>query len=187
MRIRWGKSGVAITLNIDPQLWEVIKLGASFVGALAITWLAVGWALRRFQREKAWERRFTTYVDAITAMAEMRLIIGIEIDEIESHREPTDEVREERSTRYRLAKRQFEQVEAVSGLLFPPHVAGRIANLTDQIARATATECGLYEVLNTEYSILDDAIHDIRNEARAALGLDSRWRRLLRRSKRGSS
>lgn len=159
------------SLNIDPQLWDVFKLVASFVGALAITWLAVRWALRRFQREKSWERRFNAYVDAITAMSEMRLIVGLDIDDIEHHREHADEVSEDRRERYRRAKRQLEQVEAIAALLFPPQVTSRLANLTDQIARATNVECGAYEVMNIEYSILDEAIHDIQTEARRALGL----------------
>lgn len=163
-------------MNFDPQAWDVIKLLLSFAGALLIGWIAVGWALRRFQREKSWERRFSTYVDAITAMGEMRLIVGLMIDEIEDDRSADEKIRKERWARYGVAKRQLEQVEAVSILLFPPHIAKLISDLNENLARQTSVACGLYPAMNNEYSLLDDAIHDLNQEARSSLGLDPRWR-----------
>jgi hypothetical protein len=166
--------------GLTPAEWELAKLGAQFVGALIITWCAVKWALRRFQREKAWERRFNAYADALTAISDMRLLAGMELDDIESHRDISEELRADRAGRYRLAKRQLEQVVAVSGLLFPAHVTVRLADLSNEIAQSAKAECGLYQAIDNEYSILSATLRALRDEAQLALGLDSRWKRLKR-------
>jgi hypothetical protein len=158
-------------MNIDTQLWDLIKLALSLGGALMLAWLTVGWALKRFQREKTWERRFNAYVDAITAMSEMRAVIGDRIDDIEFDRDPTDEMKKERTERYRMASRQLDKVIAVSGLLLKSDATRNVTTLNTRVSQAGTGQQDFYELLNCQYGVLDDAIHDIGQDAAHDLGI----------------
>lgn len=158
-------------MKIDPQLWDALKLVVSFGGALLLAWLTVGWALKRFQREKTWERRFNAYVDAITAMSEMRAVIGDRIDDVEFDRSVTEETKRERTERYRAATRKLDQVIAIAGLLFKSDVTGNLTSLNARVSQAGTGQQDFYALMNCQYSVLDDAIHDVGQDAATDLGI----------------
>ena len=152
--------------SMGPELVKALLQG---VIALAITYLAVRWALTRYKTEKTWERRLTAYADIVSALSEMRLVAGRSADDIEGMGEHGETTDAELVRRYRAARRNFEGASALAHLLLPEKTASLMVNL-DRELRAI-DEPDRWTAFNLEYSLLDDALHELIADGRKQLGL----------------
>lgn len=150
-------------------LFELVKLVAQLVGAIAVARLAVQWALRRYKTEKAWERRLDAYVAAVRCIADMRLVIGQWIDE-EIEARPSQPVKELlQKERYAQSLRQLEEGIAAGLLLLPESTTKLLAGLEGKLKRARAMQ-SYVEDLEAQYAILNDALAALIADGRHVLG-----------------
>ena len=148
-------------------VWECGKLMAQAITALAVARLAVRWALDRFKQEKVWERRLSAQAEILVALAEMRRVYGRWIDELEEHRNSTDELDREHRDRYRTAARKLEEAMPLAQLLLPPETSQMLHKLeNDRDKIYTGDQHSDY---NNHYSLLDDAIVELVNNGRQLL------------------
>lgn len=147
--------------------WEVVKLVAQALTALAVARLAVRWALSRFKQEKVWERQLAAQSDILVALAEMRRVYGRWIDELETHSKSNEDADREHAERYRAAKRKLEEAIPLAQLLLPTEVT-RVLNKLEQ-DRENLYTGDQYDDYNRHYSLLDDAIAELVQDGRQLL------------------
>ena len=151
----------------EALVWECIKLAAQAITALVVARLAVRWALSRFKQEKVWERRLSAQAEIIVALAEMRRLYGRWIDELEMHRNSSEEVDREHRDRYRAAARRLEEAMALAQLLLPAETGRVLVKLErDRDSLYTGDQ---YEDYCKNYSLLDDAINTLVQDGRLLL------------------
>ena len=153
-------------------LIEVCKLIAQFFGAFLIARLAVRWALRRYKSEKTWERQLSAYVDAVTALSEMRQVVGSWSDEVLEHRSTTPEHDAELRDRYQKSKRRLDEGVAAALLLLPKDTAKLLSGLEREIQRSREGYDQLLD-LDSQYEVLDKALKRLIAEGRRVLETDA--------------
>jgi hypothetical protein len=111
-----------------PEHWlfESIKLVAQLVGALVVARLAVEWALRRFKKEKSWEKRLQAYTDVILAIGEMLAVKKALLEEIEQMFVWSASYKDELNRRYQISRIKLEESRAMASLLLPDETAATI-------------------------------------------------------------
>lgn len=150
---------------------ELVKLALQFGGALIVARLAVKWALNRYKSEKTWERQLTAYADAVTAVSEMRLVVGRWIDDEFEDRSDSDERKAEHSQRYRSARRQLEEGLAAAVLILPDQTSHGLKQLLIDIDNAPHADTYL-DHLEGQYSLLNQASKVLVEQGRRNLGFD---------------
>lgn len=146
---------------------EAVKLIAQLLGAILVARLAVRWALSRYKTEKTWERRLSAYVEVVTALSEMKLIVGLWIDAIErAHLLRSDEPAQRE--RYQSAKRRLDEATATAQLLLPPTTYKRLLTLDVEMEKAQRFK-DQYEDLNNQYAVIEETLSSVLAEGRADL------------------
>lgn len=154
----------------DNWLFETIKLAAQLAGALLVAWLAVRWALQRYKREKAWERRLQTYADIVQVLGDMISIQLRWIDELEGQGRFSEEYRAKLSERYQTARFKLDEVRSHAMLLLPDETNGTIRWLYASMDQAPTND-GPYEYHSTVQESLNYALVEILEQGRKTLGV----------------
>jgi hypothetical protein len=157
------------TMQTEILIFETIKLGMQFGGALLIARLAVSWALKRYKSEKAWERKLAAYVDAVTALSEMKLVVGRWIDELEQRRSTSPDWDEIQYKRYQAARRRLDEGVATALLLLPAKTTKVLTGLTRSIDSCKQGQDQHLELEN-EYDVLNQALKQVIEFGRENLG-----------------
>jgi hypothetical protein len=157
-------------MDNNTLIFESAKLLLQFAGALVIARLAVNWALSRYKSEKTWERRLSAYVDAVTAISEMRLVTARWYDEILEHREPTEENRNIRQERYQKARRRLDDGIAAARLLLANSTADALEDLERKLER-NGNQGDLVEALDNEIGHLTEALNLLIEQGRRSLAI----------------
>ncbi len=155
----------------ETLLLETGKLAIQFLGAIVIARLAVMWALNRYKSEKTWERQLAAYVDAVTALSEMRLVVGSWYDELIGALLVSSDNNGHHRERYNASKRKLEEGVAAARLLLPPDTAMLLAGLNRDMENARKGRDQV-EDLDRQYAILDRALNRLIDEGRTVLGRD---------------
>jgi hypothetical protein len=150
-------------------LLEAGKLAVQFLGAIVIARLAVIWALNRYKSEKTWERQLAAYVDAVTALSEMRLVVGSWYDELIGALLMSSDNNGAQRERYNASKRKLEEGVAAARLLLPADTAKLLAELNRDMENARKGHDQV-EDLDRQYAILDQALNRLIDEGRSVLG-----------------
>lgn len=158
-----------MTLSWGHVLFELAKVLMQGAVALLVGFFAVRWALKRYKSEKTWERRLSAYADIVSALSEMRLVVGRWADEMESGREYNQSISPEMRGRYSAARRAFEGSSALARLLLPEDTHTLITKLDQDIA--AIDEPDRWTAVNIEFSLIDDALHTLTAKGRTELGL----------------
>jgi len=102
------------------QFWgELAKMAAQFVGALAIAWLAVRWALGRYKTEKLWERQTAALFDLLTAVAEVQRVNSEWLQQELLKHNFTEKYSERLSSAYWNGKQRIDEVASITDILLP--------------------------------------------------------------------
>ncbi len=151
---------------------EIGRLIIQFGGAIVIARLAVTWALDRYKSEKTWERRLAAYVDVVSALSEMRLIVGRWYDEVILRRDvPTEQDAAQRE-RYQSSKRRFDEGVAAALLLLPKEVSESLSEIERGIERSRKGHSE-EEDLDNLYGVLDEGLKRLVVGGRRILGVAS--------------
>lgn len=110
----------------------LLTAGASFVGA----WLAAQFALRRFYREKVWERKTAAYTAIFEALYQMGRWFEEHIGELAMDRELPQERRTELFKQSRVAEAQLGTRLASETWLIPDPIRVRIEDGLIDLRRA---------------------------------------------------
>ena len=151
---------------------ELVKLALQFSGALIVARLAVKWALNRYKSEKTWERQLSAYADAVTAISEMRLVVGRWIDDEIENKQASEERNAEHAQRYRSARRRLEEGLAAAVLILPNQTSDGLKQLMIDIDNAGRGDNYLDD-LESQYSLLNQTSNDLIEQGRKYLGLGS--------------
>ncbi len=149
---------------------ECVKLAIQFVGALLIARLAVRWALNRYKSEKTWERRLGAYVDAVTAISEMRLVVGKWFDHAIMRLEISEEYNKIQGDRYKAARRRLDEGVATGLLLLPRESAELLSDLTQSLDDSDHFNT-MEDALDHDYGLLNKALGTLIAQGRTVLGV----------------
>jgi hypothetical protein len=150
---------------------ELAKLTLQLLGALIVARLAVKWALNRYKSERTWERQLSAYADAVTAVSEMRLVVGRWLDDEMEDKSDSEERKAEHEQRYRLARRRLEEGLAAAVLILPNRTADGLKQLMIDIDNAPRAET-YFDHLEGQYSLLNQASNKLIEQGRLNLGLE---------------
>jgi hypothetical protein len=156
-------------MQTEILIFETIKLVIQFGGAMLIAKLAVSWALKRYKSEKAWERKLAAYVDAVTVLSEMKLVVGRWIDELEQRRSASTDWDEMQYKRYQSARRRLDEGFATALLLLPAKTTDVLTEL-DRSIDSCKQGYDQYLDLENEYHVLSQALKRVIEFGRENLG-----------------
>jgi hypothetical protein len=159
-------------MNKELIIIEFIKLMLQLLGALVVARLAVKWALSRYKSEKTWERQLSAYADAVTAISEMRLVVGRWIDDEIQNKQTSEERDAEHAQRYQSAKRRLEEGLAAAVLVLPNQASDGLKQLMIDIDNARRGENYLDD-LESQYGLLNQTSNKLIVQGRKYLGLGS--------------
>lgn len=118
----------------SPHFWgEVAKMAAQFLGATAIAWLTVQWALGRYKTEKMWERETTEILGLLSTLSELEDLISEwlsnEHDHLSHHAPPPKEKSDARRQRYVMARNQLRSARALADVILPEEFGAEFEDL----------------------------------------------------------
>ena len=148
---------------------ETVKLIAQLGGALFVARVAVRWALERYKSEKMWERHLAAYVDVVTALAEMKRVLGVWEEYILRISQPSDEQATAQRERWSAASRRFEEVAATAQLLLPGEIAGLLARAERDLDSA-GVNLDEYRANEAQYEVVNSTLKEVISHGRRALG-----------------
>lgn len=154
------------------QAWQLVVL--PFIAAALGAWLTAHFSLRRFFREKEWERKTQAYTAIFETLHDMRAWFDEHWDAEAAGREIPKEKQEELGKRYRGAKAVLQRRLAAETWLLPEEYITRIRTMM----RALSKNHGSFvEDLDQGSAAMSSAISDLRRMVRRDLKLEGkRWR-----------
>ncbi|MBD8065627.1 hypothetical protein IC608_09075 [Devosia sp. PTR5] len=94
-------------------------MAMQFLGAIAVAWLAVRWALGRYKSEKLWERRTAALFDLLTAVAEVQRVNSEWLLQELVRHDFNSTYAERLSSAYWSAKQRIDEVASIADILLP--------------------------------------------------------------------
>jgi hypothetical protein len=149
---------------------ELAKLVIPSLTAFIVAMLAVLLSLKRYKLEKIWERQLAAYTDVCVALGEMKTVVGMLADNIDEGDKKDKEWHKFHNERYRDARRNLSTTVAISDLILPASTRSLLAKLENDISSLGYLK-DRYDAYNNEYGIIDDALGELVELGRDALGL----------------
>jgi hypothetical protein len=122
--------------------WALIT---SVVGSFAGAWLAAQFALKRFYKEKVWERKTAAYTAIFEAVHDMSTWFDQHFNAMIQSRDIPEERQSELATAYQAAKKTFERRLTAETWLIPDEIRKRLDDMQyaldqlNNLSRATAS------------------------------------------------
>jgi hypothetical protein len=127
-------------IDITPYLPALLAAIASFVGA----WLAAQFALRRFYREKMWERKAAAYTTIFEALHQMYGRFDVEYHAELVGRPLTPKEKKELGTKYREIKDNMYKTVAGQTWVISRQSSALLLKLDNELGRPRESELDLY-------------------------------------------
>ena len=112
-------------MDISAFVVPILSMLGSFFGA----WFAAHFALRRFYREKVWERKTNAYTAIFEAIHDMGTWFDEHFDSMVRHKEISEEQQHELTTTYQTARKTFERRLTSETWLIPDDIRKRLDDL----------------------------------------------------------
>jgi hypothetical protein len=151
--------------DLQPFLIPLLSAVASFIGA----WLAAYFALRRFYKERIWERKVEAYSAIFAALHDVDMWYSKQFDAMVEQREIPENERRKLQLAAIEAERDLEKRLASEIWLIPDHCRDRLVQLTRDLKNQTTTDWNEY--LSTGASVIHRGINDLRAMVRADLDI----------------
>lgn len=145
-------------------LVPLLSAVASFVGA----WLAANFALRRFYKERIWERKAAAYSAIFEALHIIEQWYDKHYDAYFEQRELPDEVTKKLRTNADAAEEDLERRLAAETWLIPTHCRERLTKLTNDLKKRDGD---WFAYLDTGVGAILKATNELREMVRADLGI----------------
>lgn len=142
---------------------EAAKLIVQAALVLGAAWLAVSLALRRYKKERLWDRKIQALADVLASLSAMEYVSKLWLEEEwePEHQPINSTAREERANRYREARWKLREAKSVAQMLWPEDVNAILSELEERIdsAAALAEHTGDYgEASQTEQNAIEEAV-----------------------------
>jgi hypothetical protein len=154
--------------NMTALLTALLSAAAAFVGA----WFAAHFALRRFYRERIWERRAASYTAIFDAIHDLRNWFDKQAASEVHGVEMTDANRETLSAAYRAAGSALRRRADSETWLISDAFRSRLEVLEQDLA---VRHTDWIDHIEGNLTALDGALNDLRTLARAELAVDRSW------------
>lgn len=155
-----------VHLRKDSTL-DIGQLAVSVFSAVISSLLTANIALKRFQREKMWERRADGYTAILEALHEMKAWYEEHEAMLYRDHDMDDDQKAVLSGRYQAAKLQLSRRVGGSKWLFSKEVFERIERLLKEVQMRGIRDW--YEVLEGGQYLTSQCIEDIERLARAEI------------------
>jgi hypothetical protein len=167
-------------LGTFQSAWQmfIVPFGAAALGA----WFTAHFSLRRFFREKEWERKTQAYTAIFEALHDMRIWFDEHWDAEIAGKQIPEEKQTELSAEYKKARVALQRRLIAETWLLPTACSDRLAAMTRELNKERET---FFEDLDEGYGAITKAIRDLRSMVRKDLELDRRewWSRYRRNEK----
>jgi hypothetical protein len=152
--------------------WQmfIVPFGAAALGA----WFTAHFSLRRFFREKEWERKTQAYTATFEALYDMRTWFDEHWDAEVGRKELSKERQSELAQDYGAARRTLQRRLTGETWLLPQECSHRLSAMTRELSKERET---FFDELDEGYKTITDTIKDLRAMVRKDLQLDrnARW------------
>jgi hypothetical protein len=108
------------------DFWTLLT---SVIGSFAGAWLAAHFALKRFYKEKVWERKTAAYTAIFEALHDMSTWFEEHFNAMVSHREVPEERQSELTVAYQVATKTFQRRLAAETWLIPDEIRKRLDDM----------------------------------------------------------
>jgi hypothetical protein len=156
-------------MDLQPFLVPLLSAVASFIGA----WLAAHFALRRFYKERIWERKVAAYSAIFAALHDIETWYSKHLGAHIKDRPIPDTVQEKLRLAANTAEDELERKLATETWLIPDHCRKRIAQLTADLSKQP-TSGDWVDYLTKGGWTIGTAINELRDMVRADLGIKSK-------------
>jgi hypothetical protein len=159
-------------LGAVPAVWQmvIVPFGAAALGA----WFTAHFSLRRFFREKEWERKTQAYTAIFEALYDMRIWFDEHFWAEIFHKELSMERQTELAQDYGATKRTLERRLTGEVWLIPEECRDLLIGMMDELSIKKDT---FFDEVETGYLIIRNTVDDLRPMVRKDLQLDrnARW------------
>jgi len=149
--------------------FEAVKLIAQLIGAAFVAWLTVTLALRRFKKEKSWERQIEAYLGIIRSLSDLRSVNVQELREMEMHADLSDDERAEQSRIYKEAQSKLNDYISIGAIVLPMKEVVELRGIFQEIQKSRNYE-DRYTDTDNEVGIIDKHIARMVRYGQAAVG-----------------
>lgn len=140
-------------------LWDFLKLVAQFLGAIAIAYLTVQWALVRFKSEKSWERQTTAYAEAVSSLRDLwRIVETLFQDELKTRNFSAIYLGKLQKRRKKALER-FQETAALATVILPDDISDVL--LIAEAGLANGYYESRYDELDSEIGIISRALEQL--------------------------
>jgi hypothetical protein len=167
-------------LGAIQSAWQmfIVPFGAAALGA----WFTAHFSLRRFFREKEWERKTQAYTAIFEALHDMRIWFDEHWDAEVAGKEIPKEKQIELSTEYKKARLTLQRQLIGETWLLPLECSDRLAAMTRELNKERES---FFDELDEGYGAITKAIRDLRTVVREDLQLDrGQWRSRYRKNEK---
>jgi hypothetical protein len=133
--------------------------------AVLTVWVTAIFALRRFYREKSWERKVDAYTSALTALFQMRLYAEINLSAVQGAQDLTTERGEELLVSWRKGHDDLRRVATIGTLLLSEHAATAIERLVEELDEGDRTTSP-FEYYDSRAALVQRCIRAVRDAAK---------------------
>jgi hypothetical protein len=147
--------------------WQmfIVPFGAAALGA----WFTAHFSLRRFFREKEWERKTQAYTAIFEALFDMRTWFDEHWDAEVKHKELSKERQSELAQNCGAARRTLQRRLTGETWLLPPECSDRLAAMMRQLNKERES---FFDELDEGYKTIADTVSDLRTTVRKDLQLE---------------
>lgn len=153
--------------------FEFLKLALQLIGAASIAWLTVNLALRRFKKEKSWERQIDAYLGIIRSLSDLRAVNERELREMELHADSSEEESAEQRAIYKSAKAKLNDYISIGSLVLPDREVMELSGIFSEIEKCRSYE-DRYVDTDHEVGIINRHIKTMVGYGKKAVGRTNR-------------
>ena len=154
------------------NLPALVAASAVLVAAIVSPWVAFLLSLRRFRRDRSWEREAQAYDSVIEALYRMKEILDYDLDSVARGRDVPDEVEAAHLEQYRCAKRQIIRAVQLGAYLMGADARARLQRYLLEMNQSGTAE-PWFESLALGAAATSECLQQVIEIARRDLGHQS--------------
>src|SRR5262249_25767276 len=147
----------------------VATILGTFLGQVAIAWLAVRLALGRFRQEKWWEKKYEAYIEILVALHQVKKDFFDSIEwELQSKERPEEKEKEFKAA-YSAAKNDIMRHSDLGDFLISANAVRILKDFGKGVAEASASPYTYYDYLEGNAVAVRKALEEMLAEAKLDL------------------
>lgn len=152
-------------MDLKDWLVPLLTIAGSFFGA----WFAAQFALRRFYKERIWDRKAAAYTIIFEALSDMLQWFSEHHDAYITRREIPDEEKNQLTVASKVARDQLRRRLAGETWLIPETCRKRLETMTNELE---GHHDDYFSYLDESYGVIKRATDDLRKMVRADMKIN---------------